>query len=138
MQKRKNHSSIPRHKRLSRDGRLYAAKHWLPNYNGKNTINVYSKHFGVNAICAVVELEMLGFKFDPDNVKQLRQNEENRCKEKVRRRDIKRQQDLQNLYSDSDDDFYFIVGYTSGGAPFGVTWEELGTELFDWPDYEDS
>ena len=22
--------------------------------------------------------------------------------------------------------FYYIAGYTSGGAPYGVTWEEMG------------
>jgi RimJ/RimL family protein N-acetyltransferase len=30
-----------------------------------------------------------------------------------------------------DDRFYFIAGYTSGGAPYGVTWEEMGLELFN-------
>lgn len=25
---------------------------------------------------------------------------------------------------DSDDTFSFIVGYTSGGAPFGIRWDE--------------
>lgn len=29
------------------------------------------------------------------------------------------------LEPDSDETFALIVGYTSGGAPFGVTWEEL-------------
>ncbi len=27
-----------------------------------------------------------------------------------------------------DDRFFFIAGYTSGGAPYGVTWEEMGLE----------
>ena len=27
---------------------------------------------------------------------------------------------------DQDDRFFFIAGYTSGGAPYGVTWEEMG------------
>ena len=27
--------------------------------------------------------------------------------------------------SESDDTFAFIAGYTSGGAPYGVTWEEM-------------
>ncbi len=30
-----------------------------------------------------------------------------------------------------DDRFFFIAGYTSGGAPYGVTWEEMGLKLFD-------
>lgn len=29
-----------------------------------------------------------------------------------------------NLF-ESDDTFAFIAGYTSGGAPYGVTWEEM-------------
>lgn len=39
---------------------------------------------------------------------------------------------------ESDEYFYYIVGYTSNGAPFGVTWEEAirdglveGTELIE-------
>lgn len=24
----------------------------------------------------------------------------------------------------SDENFFFIVGYTSGGAPYGITWEQ--------------
>lgn len=27
-----------------------------------------------------------------------------------------------------DDTFFYIVGYTSGGAPYGVTWEEMRLE----------
>ena len=31
-------------------------------------------------------------------------------------------------------DFFFIAGYTSGGAPYGVTWEEMG--LKPWEENE--
>lgn len=30
-----------------------------------------------------------------------------------------------------DDRFFFIAGYTSGGAPYGVTWEEMGLEHWE-------
>lgn len=30
-----------------------------------------------------------------------------------------------------DDRFFFIAGYTSGGAPYGVTWEEMGLEPYE-------
>ena len=30
-----------------------------------------------------------------------------------------------------DDRFFFIAGYTSGGAPHGVTWEEMGLEPWE-------
>jgi hypothetical protein len=29
-------------------------------------------------------------------------------------------------HPDSDDTFAYIAGYTSGGSPFGTTWEEIG------------
>lgn len=29
-----------------------------------------------------------------------------------------------------DNRFFFIAGYTSGGAPYGVTWEEMGMEPY--------
>ena len=33
-----------------------------------------------------------------------------------------------DLYSDMDGTFAFIAGYTPGGAPYGVTWEEVGID----------
>ena len=32
------------------------------------------------------------------------------------------------LYSEMDGTFAFIAGYTSGGAPYGLTWEQVGIE----------
>ena len=37
---------------------------------------------------------------------------------------------------ESDDTFAFIIGYTSGGAPYGVTWEEMGIEEEELTDEE--
>ena len=31
---------------------------------------------------------------------------------------------------DCDETFYFIAGYTSGGFPYGVTWEESDEDGF--------
>ncbi|SDL25080.1 hypothetical protein [Natronincola ferrireducens] len=40
----------------------------------------------------------------------------------------KKQEENFNDYIDSDENFYFIVGYTSGGAPYGITWEEASKD----------
>ena len=32
---------------------------------------------------------------------------------------------------EQDDRFFFIAGYTFGGAPYGVTWEEMGLEPWE-------
>ncbi|SET78217.1 hypothetical protein SAMN05660297_03488 [Natronincola peptidivorans] len=42
---------------------------------------------------------------------------------KQRKLGKKREENLEN-YIDSDGNFYFIAGYTSGGVPYGITWEE--------------
>ena len=35
---------------------------------------------------------------------------------------------LAELYKNCDDRFAFIAGYTDGGAPYGVMWEEVGID----------
>lgn len=30
-----------------------------------------------------------------------------------------------------NDMFFYIAGYTSGGVPYGVTWEEMGLEPYE-------
>jgi hypothetical protein len=42
----------------------------------------------------------------------------------------KRHQEFNDVYAYSDDHFVFIAGYTSGGAPYGITWDELGIEPY--------
>ena len=40
-----------------------------------------------------------------------------------------RQMEMDELYGEScDDRFAYIAGYTSGGAPYGTTWEEMGID----------
>ena len=43
--------------------------------------------------------------------------------------------DTPMFHTDQDDRFFFIAGYTSGGAPYGVTWDEMGLE--PWESIED-
>ena len=33
--------------------------------------------------------------------------------------------------TDQADRFFYIAGYTSGGVPYGVTWEEMGLESWE-------
>lgn len=51
-----------------------------------------------------------------------------------RRRYLKKKREAwrQNLQSlEQDDRFFFITGYTSGGAPYGITWEEMAELIGD-------
>ena len=43
----------------------------------------------------------------------------------------------EKAFLEQDENFYFIAGYTSGGAPYGITWEQAAEEgLLDDSDDE--
>ncbi|GCD10523.1 hypothetical protein [Clostridium tagluense] len=131
MNKSKKKSNIPRHKRLDRASRLLAAEHWIPKYEGENIIKGYSKHFAVDKICAINELQMLGYKINPDYVNQLNGTLEGQKKVKEQQRQLQKEKKIAETYSNSDDTFYYIAGYTSGGASYGISWEECEIDKYE-------
>ena len=62
------------------------------------------------------------------------------AKQKRKQRRAKRKKEARdNLTKEEilqDDRFFCIAGYTSGGAPYGVTWEEK--DLKPWEDLEEN
>ena len=48
---------------------------------------------------------------------------------KRKKKNNKLESTYSDLYSDMDDNFAFIAGYTPGGAPYGVTWEQVGIDF---------
>ena len=42
--------------------------------------------------------------------------------------EAKERERMAELYEDCDGRFAFIAGYTDGGAPYGVMWEEVGID----------
>ena len=134
MKKRQKKSNIPRHKRLNRASRLQAAKCWIPKYEGENIVKGYSKHFAVDKLCAINELQMLGYNIDPEYAKQLKESLEMERKAKELRRQLDKEKRMVEAHPDSDDTFYYIAGYTSGGAPYGVTWEEYKMNNYETED----
>lgn len=122
MKKLKNNT--PRRKRMSRHGRLQNAQKFAKDYNGKNIVKGYAKWFGVDLQCALTELQLAGIKINPQtkkNNKQAIQNKQRQIQLKIEKSKL---QDDHIHSEDYDEHFSFIAGYTSGGAPYGITWEE--------------
>lgn len=64
-------------------------------------------------------------------IKRVLQSEETKLTAK-RRKQAEREAKLrEKLGYDQDENFAFIIGYISGGAPYGMTWEE-------WVDIKDA
>ena len=123
--------NTPRHKKMKKSQRLQSAKNWIPEYDGKNLVQGYRSRFGVDLLCAINELTLLGIAVDPEYIQKVKISVANKIKENAARKKKKQSENGVNIYSDSNDQFYYISGYTSGGAPYGVTWEEMGLEPYE-------
>ena len=115
-------------KTKKRSDRLQSAKHWVLTYEGTNIIKAYKKKYAVDVICAIYELKMLNVKLDASYTAPLIQSHEQLIRARQRKKEEKKQLTEEITLFDSDDHFYFIAGYTSGGFPYGTTWEEAIAE----------
>lgn len=111
--------------------RLQKARQWILTYSGmpKHMARNYRKRFHVDIMTAVSDLQAIGVEFTQEYLDAVKRSEE----ERIRQKRLKKEQKLMDenvLYEDSDDIFAYIAGYTSGGVPYGITWEELGLEPY--------
>jgi hypothetical protein len=47
---------------------------------------------------------------------------------KQNKKNIQRMKAKESIEYDNDENFFFIVDYTSGGVPYGTTWEQAAEE----------
>jgi hypothetical protein len=114
---------------MNRKSRLQSARAWLAQFRGTHIAQAYSRWFDVDRLCAIIELRSLGVQLDPAYVRAVQQTlSEPSCRKRKRRKeqlDPKEQLNPLGTYGvDYDDNFSFIAGYTEGGVPFGLTWDE--------------
>ena len=114
------------------------AEKWVAEYDGTayggDIIKAYRKKFAVDRIKAVAELQLLGISLTQEQIDREKAAVEayqdiQRAK-KVKRKRLREQRKRQKNdivdYAEQDGTFYYIAGYTSGGAPYGIIWEEMG------------
>lgn len=111
------------------------ARQWLPTYTGTHLVRAYREKFKVDVTTAINDLAEIGA-LTPEQADAKRQAEQKRQEHLRREREAKKQQSLYDRFPDSDDRFFYIAGYTSGGAPYGVTWEEMGISPWELPEEE--
>ena len=112
-----------------REVRLRKARQWVLTYEGSHIVRAYRKRFKVDPTCALADLGEIGA-LQPEKLAIMKQNEEIRLQKRREEREARREQEFYEQFPNSDDRFFYIVGYTSGGAPYGTTWEEIGLEPY--------
>lgn len=121
--KRKRHTGS-RRKQMKRAQRLPSARSWLESYKGNKVVKDYRRRYGVAWDVAFAELELLGVAIDPLYKERVLQSAAAQTAARQRKKAERKAEQERSLGIESDDRFAFIVGYTSGGAPYGLTWEE--------------
>ena len=114
------------------------AEKWVVEYDGTpyggDIIKAYRKKFAVDRMKAVAELQLLGVSLTNEQIDRekeaVKAYQELQRVKKANRKRIREQKRMKKdnpvFHEEQDDTFYYIAGYTSGGAPYGVTWEEMG------------
>ena len=120
------------------------AEKWVAEYDGipygGDIIKAYRKKFAVDRMKAVAELQLLGVSLTKEQIDREKAavkayqelQRAKKAKRKKNREQKRMQKDIPVFHEDQDDTFYYIADYTSGGAPYGVTWEEMGLKPDIW------
>lgn len=130
---------MPKHKKKltkteRREVRLRKARQWVLTYEGSHIVRAYRKRFRVDTTCALKDLGEIGA-LSPEKLAAMKQAEAIRLEQRRLEREEKQRMSFYDLFPYSDNRFAFIAGYASGGAPYGVTWEEMG--FSPWSSIED-
>ena len=112
----------------NRKFRLSSSKDWIKIYSGKNIVKGYSKRYSVDKLSAVKELRMIGVEISEEYERQLINSMEALKQQRLSFRK-KREDELNVLCEfESDENFAMVIGYTSGGFSYGVTYEAITSE----------
>jgi len=107
------------------ENRRRSAKSWIKTYSGNKIVKGYSKKYSIDKLCAVKELRMIGVEISEEYEKQMINSMEALRQQRLSYKK-KREDKLNALCGfESDENFAMIIGYTSGGFPYGVTYEEM-------------
>ena len=109
----------PRRRRMPKAARRESAKAWLAS-GAQVTVKSYAKRSGVDRYTAREDLEAVGFVFAPGDTRWSKRPEPVPRVAKADK-DTGLDPDLEWV----GDRLMFVVGYTSGGAPYGCYVDEM-------------
>lgn len=123
-------------KMMNRKTRVRFIKSWHQSLKTKKIIKAYKEYFGVDKYCAAKELIMAGVELEEKHAKRWATHwERKKARKDKKKKELEGQKVLEQYLLDSNETFYFIVGHTSGGTPYGITWEEAKKEGLLKDDY---
>jgi hypothetical protein len=131
---KRRRDNTPRRKKLNREGRLRKAKEWIATYTQDRIIKAYARWFGVDWICALDELKLAGVRISYEEEQKILSACDARILQKRREKQLRKaKSNVTSVMNNDENEFGFdiVIGYTSGGFPYGINLEPE-TEQFHW------
>jgi hypothetical protein len=127
--KKKGNKNREAKRTMPRERRLQSAKQWLPTYTGKHLVRAYARHYHTDLLCSITELRILGITITEEYEAAVKRSVELFTAQKKQKKEAALAKSKGLVWGiDQDENFAFIVGYTSGGAPYGLQWNELSED----------
>ena len=133
--KKKRKSKKKQRRTPKKVDRMNQAKGWLSTYTGSRLIRAYRKRYSIGVADAARELHELGY-IDAKHLEEVLKSEEGRIAKRYQLKQ-KREQAEDPLFGCQSDEFAYIVGYTSGGAPYGLRWEDIPEDELELYGYQE-
>ncbi|MEO6520975.1 MAG: hypothetical protein ABIN91_04810, partial [Mucilaginibacter sp.] len=118
----------PQKATLKRGNRLLKAKHWLTltDLEGKALVHSYAKKFRTGLTDSIIDLRLLGVTITAEYEECVKRSVMELTKQKHKKREEKLNAHLDD--SEQGHHFAYIAGYTGGGAPYGLAWDQPDEE----------
>jgi hypothetical protein len=94
-------------------------------YLGNNVVKGYSKKYSVDKLCTVKKLRMIGVEISEEYQRQLINSMEALKQQRLSFKEKREDKSNALCEFESNENFAMIIGYTSGGFPYGVTHKEM-------------
>jgi hypothetical protein len=114
----------PRRHRMRKQARRESARSWIRS-GARVTVKTYAKWYGVDRYTAYEDLTAIGFSLPADAERWARRPPATPRRDRRRTEDVEDEWFAEPDWAWVGDRRMFVVGYTSGGAPFGCYEDEF-------------
>ncbi len=134
MAKKKGNSKNMKFSPMRYETRLRHGAIWVERYSNKHIIRDYRKKFKLSVLDTLSDLYELKV-LDKEKYNPLVEAEYKSQNPPKKQRGNKAKEKSKGQHYEVVDpwesEFFYVAGYTSGGVPYGVKWDELDSDLYE-------
>jgi hypothetical protein len=87
---------------MTRSARLQSATSWVKTYSGRDIVRGYRRWFGVDTVCAILELRMLGIRVSDERLRQAKITESEAARQHSMRRRVEESDYIPDCFDETE------------------------------------